>query len=83
MLKSISSSMAAALENGSSETGSDTPVTIGVLALQGAFKEHITHLNRIPGVTAVDVRTKDQLVDLDGLIIPGGAYSAVVRRNIG
>lgn len=45
--------------------------TIGVLALQGAFVEHI-HLLRSLGVTAIEVRKPEQLVDLDGLIIPGG-----------
>ena len=45
--------------------------TIGVLALQGAFVEHI-HLLRGLGVTAIAVRKPEQLVDLDGLIIPGG-----------
>ena len=32
-------------------------VTIGVLALQGAFREHIQRLNSIEGVSAVAVRT--------------------------
>ena len=45
--------------------------TIGVLALQGAFVEHI-HLLRGLGVAFVEVRKPEQLVDLDGLIIPGG-----------
>ena len=47
-------------------------VSIGVLALQGAFREHIAHLNKLPGVSAVEVRRKEQLADVDGLIIPGG-----------
>lgn len=33
-------------------------VKVGVLALQGAFREHIQLLNRIPGVTASAVRTQ-------------------------
>lgn len=44
---------------------------IGVLALQGAFAEHIHMLRRL-GVEAVEVRKPEQLADLDGLIIPGG-----------
>lgn len=48
-----------------------TPVKIGVLALQGAFIEHIQMLRRL-GVEAVEVRKPAQLQDLDGLIIPGG-----------
>ncbi|KAL6778603.1 Pyridoxal biosynthesis protein PDX2 [Auxenochlorella protothecoides] len=45
---------------------------IGVLALQGAFREHVTSLQSLPGVEAVEVRTKEQLDGVDGLIIPGG-----------
>lgn len=44
---------------------------IGVLALQGAFIEHIGMLRRL-GVEAVEVRKAEQLAELDGLIIPGG-----------
>lgn len=44
---------------------------IGVLALQGAFIEHISMLQRL-GVEAVEVRKAEQLAELDGLIIPGG-----------
>ncbi len=44
---------------------------IGVLALQGAFIEHIKTLQSL-GVEAIQVRKPDQLRDLDGLIIPGG-----------
>src|SRR3954451_23627801 len=46
-------------------------LTIGVLALQGAFIEHIKMLRQL-GVAAVEVRKPEQLADLDGLIIPGG-----------
>ena len=46
-------------------------ITIGVLALQGAFAEHIQMLRRL-GVAAVEVRKVEQLAGLDGLIIPGG-----------
>ena len=46
-------------------------VTIGVLALQGAFREHVRMLEKL-GVRAVEVRLPEQLEDLDGLIIPGG-----------
>ncbi len=31
------------------------PIRVGVLALQGSFREHMTLLNRIPGVEAVEV----------------------------
>ena len=44
---------------------------IGVLALQGAFIEHIKVLRSL-NVEAIEVRKPEQLRDLDGLIIPGG-----------
>ena len=49
---------------------------IGVLALQGAFIEHIKMLQRI-GVEAVEVRLPHQLDELDGLIIPGGESTTI------
>ena len=51
-------------------------VTIGVLALQGDFAEHKRLLEEL-GATAVEVRTVDQLEELDGLILPGGESSTV------
>ncbi|KAL4425424.1 hypothetical protein ABPG75_009440 [Micractinium tetrahymenae] len=45
---------------------------VGVLALQGSFREHMTLLRRIPGVEPVEVRTKEELDSVAGLIIPGG-----------
>lgn len=44
---------------------------IGVLALQGSFREHMTLLKRIPGVEPVEIRTVDELRTVSGLIIPG------------
>ncbi len=49
---------------------------IGVLALQGAFIEHINMLKAL-GVEAVEVRLPEQLADLDGLIIPGGESTTI------
>lgn len=49
---------------------------IGVLALQGAFAEHIHILGRL-GVQAVEVRLPAELAGLDGLIIPGGESSVI------
>lgn len=51
--------------------GEARPLRIGVLALQGAFVEHIARLRRL-GVDALEVRTAAQLATVDGLIIPGG-----------
>ncbi len=53
---------------------------IGVLALQGAFAEHVSTLHAI-GVEAVEVRLPADLVDVDGLILPGGE-STTMRRLI-
>ena len=52
---------------------------IGVLALQGAFAEHVAALRAI-GVGAVEVRLPEQLDDVDGLIIPGG--ESTTMRNL-
>jgi 5'-phosphate synthase pdxT subunit len=49
---------------------------IGVLALQGDFTEHIAMLQGM-GVEACQVRQAGQLVDLDGLIIPGGESTTI------
>jgi len=49
---------------------------IGVLALQGAFVEHILMLQRL-GVEAVEVRIPQELNRLDGLIIPGGESTTI------
>ena len=51
---------------------------IGVLALQGAFREHIAMLRRL-GVEALEVRLPEQLEGLDGLIIPGGESTTMMR----
>jgi 5'-phosphate synthase pdxT subunit len=55
-------------------------VRIGVLALQGAFAEHLATLDAI-GVEGVAVRLPRDLEGLDGLIIPGGE-STTIRRLI-
>jgi 5'-phosphate synthase pdxT subunit len=49
---------------------------IGVLALQGAFIEHIKMLEKL-GVEAVEVRLPADLEGLDGLIIPGGESTTI------
>jgi 5'-phosphate synthase pdxT subunit len=52
--------------------------TIGVLAVQGNFREHLAMLRRL-GVHAVEVRKPEQLVGLDGLVIPGGESTTFTR----
>ncbi|MDD2695184.1 MAG: pyridoxal 5'-phosphate synthase glutaminase subunit PdxT [Anaerolineales bacterium] len=51
-------------------------MTIGVLALQGDFSEHIAILKRL-GVSTREVRLSEQLDDLAGLIIPGGESTTI------
>lgn len=52
--------------------------TIGVLALQGDFREHGEVLERL-GAAAPEVRLSQDLEGLDGLIIPGGESTTIVR----
>ena len=54
---------------------------IGVLALQGAFKEHIDALQRLK-VEALTVRLPEELESLDGLIIPGGESTTISRLMV-
>ncbi len=49
---------------------------IGVLALQGAFKEHINIIKSI-GHEAIEIRKTEQLDDIDGIILPGGESTAM------
>src|SRR4029450_5037724 len=51
---------------------------IGVLAVQGNFREHAVMLRRL-GAEPVEVRKPEQLVGLDGLVIPGGESTAILR----
>ncbi len=44
---------------------------IGVLAIQGAFREHVRSLRRC-GAEAVEIRKKEDLDGLSGLVFPGG-----------
>ena len=51
---------------------------IGVLALQGAFREHAGMLRRL-GADVSEVRLPEELHGLDGLVIPGGESTAILR----
>jgi pyridoxal 5'-phosphate synthase pdxT subunit len=53
-----------------------TVMKIGVLALQGAFREHVQMLRGL-GVDAVEVRLPDEASTCDGLIIPGGESTTI------
>jgi 5'-phosphate synthase pdxT subunit len=56
----------------------ETALRIGVLAVQGNFREHAAVLRRL-GVTVLEVRKAEELDGLDGLIIPGGESTAITR----
>jgi pyridoxal 5'-phosphate synthase pdxT subunit len=47
------------------------PATVGVVALQGAFRRHAEVLEDL-GATAVEVRTPEQLDGVDAVVLPGG-----------
>jgi 5'-phosphate synthase pdxT subunit len=51
-------------------------LTIGILALQGDFAEHLAVLRSL-GLRAEEVRLPGQLGSLDGLIIPGGESTTI------
>ncbi len=51
---------------------------IGVLAVQGAFAEHVSMLRSI-GVEPVEVRLPAHLEEVDGLVLPGGESTAMRR----
>jgi pyridoxal 5'-phosphate synthase pdxT subunit len=55
-------------------------VKIGVFALQGAVREHVRAVEEC-GAEAVVIKLKDQLKEVDGLILPGGE-STTMRRLI-
>lgn len=60
-------------------------ITVGTLALQGAFSEHVQLLRRAFTALgdgrvewgAIEVRTPEQLVQCDALIIPGGESTTI------
>lgn len=54
---------------------------IGVLALQGAFKEHIDILTRL-GAEVIEVRLGKNLEGLDGLVIPGGESTTIGKLAV-
>jgi pyridoxal 5'-phosphate synthase pdxT subunit len=49
---------------------------VGVLALQGDFREHLAVLSSL-GATAVPIRRPHELDEIDGLVIPGGESSVM------
>ena len=63
------------------ETVNNQKIKVGVLALQGAFIEHV-HVLRELGRGAVEVRLPEDLQGLDGLIIPGGESTAIGKLMV-
>jgi 5'-phosphate synthase pdxT subunit len=55
---------------------SEGPKRIGVLALQGAYEEHVEILKKL-GVEPVEVRSVEDLEGLSGLIVPGGESTTI------
>lgn len=53
-------------------------VKIGVLALQGAVREHIRSVEEC-GAEAVAIKRKEELKEIDGLVLPGGESTAMRR----
>jgi 5'-phosphate synthase pdxT subunit len=51
---------------------------IGVLALQGAFREHARSLRKL-GAEVVEVRKPEDLEGLDGLVVPGGESTTILQ----
>lgn len=56
--------------------GPGAGLVVGVLALQGDFREHRTLLERL-GVSTFEVRRPEDLAGLDGLVIPGGESTTI------
>ena len=51
---------------------------IGVLALQGAFREHREVFEAL-GATCVEVRTPEELAAVDALVLPGGESTTIAK----
>lgn len=69
-------------------TECDVNITVGVLALQGAFNEHVQLLRQAAQILATrdtvqrdwtfkEVRTEAELLSCDALVIPGGESTAI------
>jgi 5'-phosphate synthase pdxT subunit len=55
--------------------------TVGVLALQGDFREHLAVLESL-GVDATPVKTPEDLSDIDALVIPGGESTTIGKMSV-
>jgi 5'-phosphate synthase pdxT subunit len=55
--------------------------TVGVLALQGDFREHLAVLDSL-GVDATPVKTPEALTAVDALVIPGGESTTIGKMSV-
>ena len=53
--------------------------SVGVLALQGSFSEHLTKLAQLTEVLPVAVKTAADLEQVDRLILPGGESLSLIH----
>ena len=60
------------------EAGPEKPLRIGVLASQGGFAAHVRMLESL-GAEGVEVRLPDDLLGLDGLVVPGGESTTIMK----
>jgi len=58
------------------ESFTGAPETVGVLALQGDFREHLSLFSRL-GVEAVEVRVPEDLERVGSLVVPGGESTTI------
>ena len=52
--------------------------TVGILALQGDFEAHVRAIEKA-GARAIEVRTREDMAQCDGLIVPGGESSTMLK----
>lgn len=72
------------MSGGIDSIGTGAAPRVGVLALQGDFREHLSVLRGL-GAEAVPVRRPEELADVQGLVIPGGESSVMdkLARSFG
>ena len=59
-------------------SAAESPLRIGVLAVQGDFAAHARMLRDL-GASPVEVRTPEQLDEIGGLVIPGGESTTISK----
>jgi 5'-phosphate synthase pdxT subunit len=78
--RSVHSGMDGRIPPGRASTilGVAHPLRIGVLAVQGDFREHAQVLRRL-GAEPVEIRRPEELEAVDGLVVPGGESTSFMR----